>query len=68
MERDRDLNQPLQKLLLWLGCRPPDVFKDFVSVEKDTAIEEVDSMEILPASYIGLHRRFRSASRFVSIP
>jgi hypothetical protein len=40
MQANRDLNQPLQKFLLWPGSRAPNVLPDFVRVIEIGQIEE----------------------------
>ncbi len=50
VKRDRDLNQSLQKLLLGSGGGPPDVFKDFMGVEKCSLVEELKTQIV-----IGIH-------------
>ena len=44
VQGDRNLNQPLQKLLLRSGSSPPDVFQRLVRLKKGTAVEQLNSV------------------------
>jgi hypothetical protein len=54
MERDRDLNQTLQKQFLFAGRGAPDVFPNFVGLEEFSSIEEGGA--VLEAGVV--HRSF----------
>ena len=52
VQRNRNLNQSLQKLLLRVGGGSPDVFEDFVGLKKGGPVEQLDPFPIL----LGIHR------------
>ena len=54
VERDRDLNQSLQKLLLGRRSGSPDVFKGFMGVKKGGAIEEFNTRLVVIQIHDGI--------------
>ena len=52
VERNRHLNQPLQKLLLGRGRGSPNVLQGLVSVEESRPVKQFDSLPVVR----GMHR------------
>jgi len=72
VEGYRDLNHPLNELLVFRWCLTPDVFEGFVSIEELGMVEQANSLRIL----VGVHALFwhrldqlqRDVASYVSRP
>ncbi len=57
VKADRDLDQPLEEFLFVVGSGAPDVFEDFVRIEKFSAVKEFNATVKASDIHTGIVKR-----------